>query len=163
MVCSLFFASDSRWRMREAVGMALMRITKDYPEKTIGILKAWIKKDKWLEMRAIAAGLAEPELLKSNNKIPEKILQVFKSIFQGILIANDETRKKKSFKVLRKDFGYCLSVVVKKIPENGFKYMEKLARIDNKDIIWILKENLRKNRLLKNFPKKAGYIKSLME
>lgn len=60
--------------------------------------------------------------------------------------------------VLRKGLGYSLSVVVQAIPDDGFKFMEKFAPSENKNIIWILKENLKKNRLTKNYPREVKSV-----
>jgi len=54
-----------------------------------------------------------------------------------------------SFKVLRKAMGYCWSVVVAALPEAGKPIMEKWLTSQDKDILWMMKENLKKNRLVK--------------
>jgi hypothetical protein len=43
--------------------------------------------------------------------------------------------------------GYCWSVAVAALPEEGKKMMEKWLADDDKAVIWIMKENLRKKRL----------------
>jgi hypothetical protein len=45
--------------------------------------------------------------------------------------------------------GYCWSVAVAALPDEGKPMMERWLRSSNKDVRWILKENLKKNRLLK--------------
>ncbi len=45
--------------------------------------------------------------------------------------------------------GYCWSVAVAALPDVGKPLLEKWLNIDNKDIIWMMKENLKKNRLIK--------------
>ncbi len=47
--------------------------------------------------------------------------------------------------------GYSLSVVVYSIPEEGFEYMHRLADSQDPDILWIMKQNLKKKRLTRNF------------
>ncbi len=64
---------------------------------------------------------------------------------------------------MKKGLCYCLSVIVKEIPDEGFSYMEELAQIDDIDIRWILKENLKKNRLIKNYPKNISKVKKLIK
>ncbi len=154
-------ARDSRWRMREAVRMALWRITRYHPEKILKILQTWIKGGDWLEIRAVAAGLADPELLK-NKSIANKVLHIFKNMFNEILKTSLVERKKDSFKIMKKGLGYCLSVVVSNIPEVGFEFMEELALNNDNDINWILKENLKKNRLTKNHPIILGLLLLMM-
>ncbi|MFX0004865.1 MAG: hypothetical protein ACFE9J_15465 [Candidatus Hermodarchaeota archaeon] len=155
-------ASDSRWRVREAVAMALWQMIKSNPDKILEELKVWINIQNWLEIRALAAGLAEPDLLRDKN-FAEKALDIYKQIFKTISKADHIERISESFKIMKRGFGYSLSVIVKEIPEIGFNYMEELAKVDDNDINWILKENLKKNRLLKNFPQKTSYIRKLIQ
>jgi hypothetical protein len=44
--------------------------------------------------------------------------------------------------------GYCWSVVVAALPESGKPLMEKWLNSENKDILWTMKENLKKKRLI---------------
>lgn len=74
-----------------------------------------------------------------------------------------EERREESFKIMGKGLGYCLSVIVKKNPMDGFEFMEELAVINDKDINWILNENLKKNRLTKNFPKQVTHLKKMIK
>jgi len=57
--------------------------------------------------------------------------------------------REESFKVLRQAMGYCWSVVVAALPEEGKPMMEKWLDVENTDIHWIMRENLKKNRLVK--------------
>jgi len=50
---------------------------------------------------------------------------------------------------LRKGLGYCWSVAVVAAPGTGKKMMETWFSSDDKDIVWIMKENLRKKRLIR--------------
>ena len=43
--------------------------------------------------------------------------------------------------------GYCWSVAVVALPEEGKKKMERWFSSDDKDVLWIMKQNLRKKRL----------------
>jgi hypothetical protein len=154
-------ANDSRWRIREAVAMALWKIVQSNPNNMLNQFYSWVESKNWLEIRALAAGLAEQEVLK-DKIFAQKVLLFYKEIFDIISEANHEERMSESFKIMRKGLGYCLSVVVKIVPENGFSFMEELASIDNSDIKWILKENLKKNRLVKLFPEEVSHLKKLI-
>ena len=57
-------ANDSRWRMREAVPMGLTRLITSRSRDTLQALKTWTVDGSLLELRAVAAGVAEPVLLK---------------------------------------------------------------------------------------------------
>jgi len=58
-------------------------------------------------------------------------------------------RKSESFRVLKKGLGYGLSVAMVACPEKGKELFEKLMRMPDRDINWILRENLKKKRLEK--------------
>ena len=61
----------------------------------------------------------------------------------------EEKSKDESFKVLRQGMGYCWSVAVAALPDDGKPMIEKWLNSEDKDIRWMMKENLKKNRLLK--------------
>ena len=43
--------------------------------------------------------------------------------------------------------GYCWSVATAAFPEEGKAMMEKWFACQDRDVVWIMKQNLRKNRL----------------
>ena len=43
--------------------------------------------------------------------------------------------------------GYCWSVAVAGCPEQGKRAMERWCKSDDPDVLWIMKENLKKDRL----------------
>jgi hypothetical protein len=105
--------------------------------------------EKWskgslLEKRAAAAAVCEPKLLREEKHI-ERVLQLLDEITASIQSVED--RKSDEFKALRKGLGYCWSVAVVALPEQGEKMMERWFSNDDKDVLWIMKENLRKKRL----------------
>lgn len=63
-----------------------------------------------------------------------------------------DNRKSDEFIALKKGMGYCWSVTTAAYPEEGKKAMEKWFSSKDKDIIWIMKENLKKNRLERKDP-----------
>ena len=149
---------DSRWRTREAVAMGLQKMIARKPEETLKALDDWIENSDWLAMRAVVAGVAEPFLLK-NVYIAEKALAFHTKIFAKIFAAKE--RKSYEFKAMRKGLGYSFSVVVCSLPREGFKLMCKLASSQDADILWIVKQNLGKNRLIRNFPDEVASVKNL--
>ncbi len=153
-------ASDDRWRTREGVAMAIQGMIEKRPQKTLEELEEWVETDDWLVMRAVAAGVAEPALLK-DGKTAKAALKLHKQIFSKI--AGTRERNSIEFKKLRQGLGYSLSVVVRAVPVEGFEYMRQLAGQQDADILWIVKENLKKNRLLKNFPEEVASTKKLLE
>lgn len=140
---------DPRWRVREAVAMAIQRLIEARPERTLGTLAGWIQDDDWLAMRAVAAGVAEPRLLKE-AAIAKQALQLHDTIMACIVASAD--RRSEEFKALRKGLGYTFSVIAAALPEEGFQALRKLTASEDKDLLWIAKNNLKKNRLAKHFP-----------
>ena len=138
-------ASDSRWRTREGVAMALQRFGYRNMEGLLQEMEKWIHGNP-LERRAAAAGLCEPGLLKKQEDA-DRVLDLLDEITKGILL--EDQRKTDEFVALRKALGYCWSVAVAAAPEAGKEKMEKWFLNQDKDIKWIMKENLKKNRLQK--------------
>lgn len=152
-------ANDPRWRIREAVAMGIQKLLTKQSQKTLKALDNWITNSEWLVMRAVAAGVAEPPILK-DDKIARKALDLHKKIFTKIFSSRD--RKSQEFKTLRKGLGYTLSVVVNAAPKEGFGLMQQLVGLQDANILWIIKENLKKNRLIKNFPDDVASMKELL-
>jgi hypothetical protein len=142
------YASDPRWRIRESVAIALQYVGDKDMKLLLQQLQSW-SLGNWYEKRAAAAALAEPRLLKEPKTVNE-VLGIFDRITADVESAphpNDE-----GFKVLRKSLGYCWSVAVAALPEEGRKIIEKWLASPNPDVRWIMKENLKKNRLVKMDP-----------
>jgi HEAT repeat protein len=138
------FASDPRWRTREAVAMALQRVGQVDMDLLLDKLEVW-STGNWLEMRAAAAGLAEPVLLREERHIL-RALEILDHITAAVESAQE---RKEDFKTLCKGLGYCWSVVVAALPAQGKQSMERWFASTDKDVRRIMKENLKKNRLLK--------------
>jgi hypothetical protein len=128
------FASDPRWRIREGVAMALQQL----PER-----HAW-SKGTALEQRAAAAALCEPRLLVQAEHA-HAVLGILDEITSSV--ERMEQRQSDDFRTLRKGLAYCWSVAVAAFPTEGKIMMEKWLVKPDKDIQWVMKENLRKSRL----------------
>ena len=140
---------DPRWRMREGVCFGLQRLIAARGSEVLLAFEAWVAGGHPLELRAVAAGVAEPPLLK-DGATATAALALHRGIFAQVLEMAD--RRSDAFRVLRKGLGYTLSVVVSAVPQEGFAYLAELAGVDDRDVHWILKQNLKKNRLVKNYP-----------
>jgi hypothetical protein len=136
-------ASDPRWRIREAVAMALQRWGDADMAGLLAAMTDWARGNPW-EQRAAAAALCEPRLLRQ----PEHASAVLR-ILDGITasIGQITDRKTDAFKTLRQGLGYCWSVAVAALPDAGKPLMEKWLASADPDIRWIMAENLKKNRL----------------
>jgi hypothetical protein len=138
------FASDSRWRIREGVAMAIQRIGD--ADITLALREAEeLSHGNFLEKRAAAAAMCEPRLLKK-EAIAIAVLDMLDDITALIVGFKG---KDEAFDVLKKGLAYCWSVAAAACPEKGKKLIEKWLRSEDKNVVWIMKENLKKNRLTK--------------
>lgn len=139
------YASDPRWRIREAVATGLQLTGDQDMSLLLKGMQKW-SKGNWYEKRATAAALAEPRLLKKTKEI-EKVLKILDRITASM--ETTDGKKDESYKILRQGMGYCWSVAIVALPEVGKSMFEKWLASNDKDIRWMMKENLKKNRLIK--------------
>lgn len=136
-------ASDPRWRMREAVAMALQLYGEKHMDELLDEMKSW-SEGGCLEKRAAAAALCEPKLLGNKEQVV-KVLEILDSITSSIAKAED--RKSEEFAALRKGMAYCWSVAIAHNFDEGRRIFEKWIACQDKDINWMVRENLKKDRL----------------
>jgi hypothetical protein len=139
------FACDKRWRIREAVAIALQTVGEWNMDLLLKEMQDW-SKGNLLEKRAVVAALCEPKLLKPKEKV-QQVQNILDHITLDLLKENN--RKDEDFKILRKTLGYGWSVAVVAYPDEGKHRMEAWFLNEDKDVRWIMKENLRKNRLMR--------------
>lgn len=137
------YASHSSWRIREAVAMAIQELS-DTDENTIQCIGPWITGNP-LEQRAVVAGLCEPRLL-TNETVNREILEIMAQITKGF---THDNRLSDGEKALRKSLGYGWSVIIAASPDAGKRIFETLFDLPGKHIPWIIRENLKKNRLIR--------------
>ncbi len=136
-------ANDPRWRVREGVTIALQYFGDQGMSALINKITSWSKGTLY-EQRAIAAALCEPRLLKSPADVAH-VLQILDDITASIPTITN--RKADDFIALRKGLAYCWSVAAVALPEQGKPLMEKWLASTDKDIRWLMRENLKKYRL----------------
>jgi hypothetical protein len=138
-------ASDPRWRTREGVAMALQRLGEVDMARLVAEMKTWSRGNP-LEQRAAAAALCEPKLLDQpiHARAVLHILDQITASIEGV-----EDRRSEGFQALRKGLGYCWSVAVVALPDEGKTLMEKWLVHPDRDVQWIMKENLKKQRLVR--------------
>lgn len=136
-------ASDGRWRIREAVAMALQRLGETNMEVLLHEMEEW-SKGNYLEQRAAVAALCEPGQLGEERHV-ESVLDILDRVTASLLDVED--RRSDEFRALRKGLGYCWSVAVAAYPEAGKKRMERWFASCDQDVRWVMKENLKKKRL----------------
>jgi len=143
------YASDPRWRIREAVAMALQTIGDTDMSLLVRQMNHWCQ-GNWLEKRAAAAGLCEPRLLKDASVV-KAVLNILDLITASMVGAGN--RNAEAFRALRQGMGYCWSVAVAADLRVGKPLMERWLKSKDPDVRWLLKENLSKNRLVKADPR----------
>jgi hypothetical protein len=136
-------ASDPRWRLREGVAMALQRWGRADMAALLEEMKIW-SRGIFLEQRAAAAALCEPDLLGEADDV-RRVLDVLDAITASMAEAQD--RKSEGFKALRKGMAYCWSVAAAALPAEGKTAMQRWFGSDDPDVRWVMKENLKKKRL----------------
>ena len=149
------YASDERWRIREAVATGLQLAGDQDMQLLLQEMQKW-SEGNWYEKRAAAAALAEPRLLKE-PRVVKQVLQILDKITASMESADNP--KDGAFKVLRQGMGYCWSVAVAALPEAGKPIIGKWLTSESKDVHWIIKENLKKNRLVKT---DANWVKACL-
>jgi hypothetical protein len=159
LVALKLLANDPRWRLREAVCFGLQRLLSARAQDTLQALDGWVAGGTLLELRAVAAAVAEPGLLQ-DAEIAMLALQLHRKVLDRVLTTKE--RKSEDFRTLRKALGYTLSVVVQALPQEGFRCMSQLIQWHDPDLTWIVKQNLKKNRLLKHFPDQVRATHSLL-
>lgn len=141
-------ASDPRWRIREGVAMALQIVGERNMDGLLQEMSSWVEGNRF-EKRAAAAALCEPKLLKQREHVWQ-VLRLLHRMTESILENVD--RKEPGFLALKKGLAYCWSVAMVGDPEEGKPLFEQWMLCDDRDIRWIIKENLRKERLKRMDP-----------
>ena len=141
-------ASDPRWRVREGVAFALQYAGKKDFRTLLTNIDPWTRGNPF-EKRAVVAGLCEPDLLEIKEHAELVLDRVFEIAFS---MKGVRDRKAEAFRVLRKGLGYGISVSIVACPEKGKILFEDLLRIRDPDVQWIVRENLKKKRLIRMDP-----------
>ena len=136
-------ASDPRWRVREAVAMAVQRVGAADMRVLLKEMRSWVGGNDF-ERRAAAAGLCEPALLRRERDVRD-VLAILDRITTAM--SRSSERRTEGFVALRKGLAYCWSVAVAAAPDAGRPLMERWMRGDDPDVRWVMKQNLSKKRM----------------
>ena len=138
------YMSHSSWRIRETTAIAIQKLGFGRLDALFGFMEKFAVGNPY-EQRAVVAGLCEPRLLDR----PDWNLRVLSLVGQ-ITDSLDHDRSLTEGEVsLRKALGYGWSVVVAKTGEQGKTIFEGLLQRQGKHVCWIVRENLKKNRLIR--------------
>lgn len=140
------YAADGRWRVREAVAMALQRLGDADVRRLEQLVVQWAADDDPLVQRAAAAGICEPRLL-ADPHAAGTALAVCAVVTEALASRPRDQRRDPAVRTLRQGLGYCWSVAVAADPERGLPAFTALADTADPDVAWIVRENRRKNRL----------------
>lgn len=146
--------NDGRWRVREIVTESLKIIAINSYSEFQKIIDS-IYKPTLLEQRAIVATLAHPIILKTNSQI-EYSLRALDNILKNFSKL-DSKKDIEDYKALKKGLSFAPSVIVAASPVEGFDILKKYINI-NKNTNSVIKENLKKSRLLKYYPEEIQKI-----
>ena len=138
-------ASDPRWRVREAVALGLQQYGRTSNAPLLQLMQNW-SQGNLLERRAVVASLCEPGLLADPHDAG-RIMDFLDNITASLL--DEQDRRSEPFKALRKALAYGWSVAVAAQPAAGKPRMAHWIASPDPDIRWIMKQNLKKKRLLK--------------
>lgn len=139
-------ATDGRWRVREAVAMALQRCGDEDLTRMLQIVSVWADDPDPLVQRAAAAGVCEPRLLRSPGAAAVAV-DVCERATRSLVARPAGQRRDPAVRVLRKGLGYCWSVAVAADPSRGLPRFRALAGSTDPDVVWIVRENRKKARL----------------
>lgn len=139
-------ARDERWRVREAVAMALQRLGDDDLPGMLRLVTAWSRDDDPLVRRAAVAGVCEPRLLRT-PEATRVALDACERATTSVAALPPGARHDAPVRTLRQGLGYCWSVAVAADPGNGLARFAALSASTDPDVAWIVRENRRRTRL----------------
>ena len=144
-------ASSGLWRVREAVATGLQRVgDRDLP-RLCALVREWVQDDDPLVQRAAAAAICEPRLLVTEPGA-RTALDVCEEATGWIADLPAERRRDEEVRTLRQALGYCWSVAAAADPGAGLPRFGHLRASADPDVQWIVRENLKKARLIKLLP-----------
>jgi len=138
-------AEDRRWRVREAVAIALQRWGMSDTAALLDAMSTWLASSPTrLVQRAVVAALCEPALLGHPVTVA-RVLTDLDAITATLVAAPD--RSSEDFRVLRKTLGYGWSVAVAADPGPGWRVFTRWTDAADPDVAWVVRENLGKRRM----------------
>ncbi len=142
------YANDLRWRIREGCAIALQKYGAVDMPGLLSAIRSWADGTR-LEQRAVTAALCEPALLRdpANTRV---VLELLDRITSSCVAAGDA--KTDEFRSLRQTLGYSWSVAAAAGFGDARPLLERWFSSPDPDVRWIMRENLKKNRLVKKDP-----------
>lgn len=139
-------ARDERWRVREAVAMALQRLGDADPERLVEVVDDFVADPDPLVQRAAVAGICEPRLLRSPD-VAAAAVWACERATAALARRPASDRRHADVRTLRQALGYCWSVAVAADPDRALPRFLALTASADPDVEWVVRENRRKARL----------------
>ena len=139
-------AADERWRVREAVAMALQRLGDADLGRLVEVVGDFAADPDPLVQRAAVAGICEPRLLRSAD-MARAAVRACACVTASVAARALESRRDAGVRTLRQALGYCWSVAVAADPGGGLPEFLALTASADPDVAWVVRENRRKARL----------------
>lgn len=136
-------AGDARWRVREAVAMALQRLGDADLRRLRDVVTEWADDRDPLVQRAAAGGICEPRLLTTADGAG-CALDVCARATRALVARPAGERRDPGVRTLRQALGYCWSAAVAADPAAGLARFRALGERDDRDVAWIVRENGKK-------------------
>jgi hypothetical protein len=152
-------ATDGRWRVREVVALALQRLLDADWDRTARVLLEWAAAEDPLLVRAAAAAVAEPSLLRSEDR-RASAAQVQRRAVERLRAYPAQSRRTPPVRVLRQALGFTVSVVV--AASGDFALLEGMAASGDPDLRWVVRENLKRRRL-RRWPDRLDQLRALLD
>ncbi len=144
------FASDPRWRTREAVAMALQHWGVLDTGGLLDEMEGWAEGNPF-EQRAAVAAICEPAVLDQVRPdaapLQRKVFDILDHITQSFAGAGTQERRTAGWEALKKGLAYGWSVAVAGLPDEGRPRIERWFASNNPDVRRVMRENLQKARL----------------
>jgi hypothetical protein len=157
----LDLADSPLWRIREGIAMGLQRMFDRAWDSTYRRINRRSLDATAYEWRALIAGIAEPHLLTDPAHALDALDLHYKTLAY-LRRLPPESRRAESVRTLRQALGYSVSVVVAAAPDAGFAQMQAWALWADPDVTWIIRENLKKNRL-SQWPERIEAVRKVLE
>ena len=139
--------------------MALQRIGDADVGRLLEIVRSWADDRAYVQRAAIAA-ISEPRLLKT-EEAARAAVDLVDQVTANLQRMPD--RRADEFRTLRQGLAYCWSVAVSRYPDYGWPRMERWVASPDPDVRWLLKENLKKSRLVRVDSARVERLMKLMK
>jgi hypothetical protein len=140
-------ASDPRWRVREVVAQALQALLAADDGRAFAELRSWADDPDPLVVRAAAAGVAEPPLLRGSASRAAAADGIQRLAVEAFRRIPADRRRTEPVRVLRTALGFTVSVTAAASGDLGL--FRDVEASDDPDLRWVAAQNARKARLRK--------------